>query len=149
MNKLSKKINKGFTLVELLVVMSIISILTAVALPSYSLMRNYATLNGDTQELISNLRLAQSRAMSAQDGLSWGVRLEADRYIIYGGDWSAPQFQTVHMLKNGIQIIQGVNSEVVFNRLYGTTADATISIGFISGKQKTVEVDSVGKISQL
>jgi putative endonuclease len=143
------KSGAGFTLIELLVVMSIISILTAVALPSYNMMRNNATLNSDAQELISNLRLAQSQAMSAQDGLSWGVRLEADRYIIYGGDWSAPQYQKVHTLKNGIQIIQGANTEVVFKRLYGTTADATISIGFNGGKQKTVKVDSIGKISQL
>lgn len=149
MNKYHNNKIFGFTLIELLVVIGIVSALSAVAVPSYSLMKNHAALNSDTQELFSAIRYAQNQAMSGQDGVAWGVRLEANRYIVYGGDWSAPHNTQTHILDNGIQIIQSVNSEIVFNRLNGTSTNKTITIGFIGGNQKTIQINNFGKISQL
>lgn len=137
----------GFTLIELLVVMGVISILMAVAVPSYGLIREKTLLNSEAQGLVSILRVAQNHAISSQNGNAWGVRLEANRYIIFSGSWAAPQNTIIYRLENGLEIIQGVNTEVVFSRLSGTSTEKTISLGFDGDHEKIITIQANGKIS--
>jgi type IV pilus assembly protein PilA len=57
MNKLQKKVQKGFTLIELMIVVAIIGILAAVALPAYN---NYVT-----RAKVSEVILAASACRTA------------------------------------------------------------------------------------
>ena len=141
------KNRKGFTLLELLTVMSIIGILTAVSIPSYHIIKRNVTLNNSAKELVSNLRTAQRQSLSSQDGVKWGIRFENNQYILIWCDDTSCYDDTVHSLANDIEIIQGAGTEIEFTRLTGTTTDQDIIIGFSGGKQKTITIEQVGKIS--
>jgi len=153
MFSLSSKNKKGFTLVELLVVISCISILTAVAVPSYAIMQKNIGLSNTTQEVVNALRVAQNLAISSQGGADHKVVFQNDKYILDG--------TTEYELNNGAQIIQGGGTEIIFKKLTGTATtcvsssctptDCTsttceIKIGF-PDKQKIIHVDAVGRIS--
>ena len=56
--------NKGFTVVELLVVVGIIAVLTTIGVASYNNFNDRKVLESAVEELKSNLRLAQSKAIN-------------------------------------------------------------------------------------
>lgn len=145
MNRSNKKIKRGagFTLIELLVVLGIASLLSAVAVPSYYLMRNNAALNSEVQNFISALRQTQNFAVSAQ-GLSPGHTLTIisnNGYRIDNG--------LEYYIENGINISGNV-TQVTYNKLFGTTNcypnDCTFIIGPDNHK-KEIKVNSQGTVS--
>lgn len=58
--------NKGLTLIEIIVSVSIIGILTAVGIASYTTFQETQTLKINAQNLINNLRTYQARAMAGE-----------------------------------------------------------------------------------
>jgi len=60
------KEEKGFSLVELLAVVAIIGIISAIALPNYFKMQKQFVLSGANQKLAHDIRMAQEMAMSAK-----------------------------------------------------------------------------------
>lgn len=140
---------QGFTLVELLVSISIIMLLAAIGVPSYKIMKNSIALSGESEEIVSALRTAQNRAMTSQGGTVWGVHFEANSYTVFGDDWTAPVAPTTYQLESNLEILSATPLTVTFDRLTGTSSENTIVVGFLGGKQNTIEVKDSGRISKL
>jgi len=144
MNRFNKKIKSGagFTLIELLVVLGIASLLSAVAVPSYNLIRNNAALNSEVQNFISALRLTQNFAVSAQGGTGHTLTIISESsYKI--------DISPTHYTDNGITIIQASVPQVTFNKLSGTTScnpTCTFTIG-LPTHNKRIEINNQGTIS--
>ncbi len=66
----SIKLSKGFTLIELMIVIAIASILMTLAVPSFSLMINNSKVTSTTNEFISSLNLARSEALKRSGNVS-------------------------------------------------------------------------------
>ena len=62
MNKIRRN-NKGFTLVELMITISIIGLIAVLSVPNYQRFMHGWRLNGETQQLASALRTARSSAV--------------------------------------------------------------------------------------
>lgn len=140
---------QGFTLVELLVSISIIMLLVAIGVPSYKIMRNSVALSGESEEIVNALRTAQNRAMTSQDGTVWGVHFEASSFTVFGDDWTTPIAPTTYQLDSNLEILSATPLTVTFERLTGTSSENTIVVGFSGGKQKTIEIKNSGRISKL
>ncbi len=139
----------GFTLIELLVVIAIVGTLSAIAVPSYQLMRKNVALSSYTQEIVSALRLAQNRSISSQGGVTHGVHFDATQYSVYDGTWPAASPQ-VNTLQDGVQVVSGAPGNIEFKHLTGETADGvdhTFQIGFPGGRSSTITIKANGSIS--
>ncbi len=144
---------RGFTLLEISVVLGAGALLLALAIPSYSSIRSNVAVGGYADQVASTLQTAQSRAMTSQGGLPWGVHLNAASYVLYSGSWSSPTDQTTYSVGNGITITANAspaNCEVVFSHLTGggtNTCTSPLKVG-VGSTQKTITVGTTtGQVS--
>lgn len=89
------KRSRGFTLVELMVTVSIIAIVAAVALPSMGWMASAARLDGQADEMVTTMQMARAEAVrrnarmtvcGTTDGTTCASGTTWTRWIIRGRD---------------------------------------------------------------
>lgn len=151
---------KGFTLVELMVVMAIAVLLGGLALPALRIAQKGSELDSAVESLVSVLRLAQNRTLASEGASQYGVFFDTaaspDRYILFKGatyatrdagydePFSLPQ--SVEM--SAVAIPQG---EIVFARLTGTVANAgsvTLRLVADPAKEESLYVSSSGTVQK-
>ena len=76
---------KGFTLTEMIVVLSIFTVIAAVSLPLYNYFQSFRILKAAKQEVVQNIRLVKSKAVSGMNNSSYGIYFETDQYTLYQG----------------------------------------------------------------
>ncbi|MFA5076072.1 MAG: type II secretion system protein [Patescibacteria group bacterium] len=75
----------GFTLIEVLVVTTISVILLGVVLSFYSYFLIFNTLDAARQEVLQNIRLAQTLAQTGSADNNYGVYFGSTTYTVYQG----------------------------------------------------------------
>lgn len=147
---------KGFTLIEIAVVIGIMAILGTSALVSFSASRNVRDLTTSSQNTLSILRLAQSRTLAGEDDSAWGIRLESNQITLFKGNtFAVSPLTTVYPLPSSMQItnivLNGGGSDVVFKRVTGETDQTgTFLLSVINAPSSSfsVTIDSLGKVYQ-
>ena len=136
--------DSGFTLVELIMTISIISLITALAIPVYSSFQVETQLGNTAVEIAQTLRRAQQKAFAGEQDRDWGVSFTSSAYTLYAnGDSSFDEEQT---LPATLQL-SGL-SGVEFSRLTGKTSDTgniIVTAGSID-QNKTVNVNGEGRV---
>ncbi len=123
----------GFTLVELLVTLSIVAILTVIAIPSFGGLADQVRLSGAVRTLASDLRMARQLAMAK--GISVRVVMDATNHRYHlgladdaGSVFGGHDFRDATQGFGGVRIAGFSNSScdgiVTFSRR-GTTSCAT------------------------
>ena len=75
---------KGFTLIEFLLVISILGILAGLSIPFLINFKISQDLDNTVQEMISILKKAQEKSISGEKDSSWGVNFSQPfRYILF------------------------------------------------------------------
>ncbi|MFH1820488.1 MAG: prepilin-type N-terminal cleavage/methylation domain-containing protein [Candidatus Nealsonbacteria bacterium] len=150
---------KGFTILEVLIVVAILVILVAIAVPAYHIFLKGSDLNSSTEEIISILRLAQVRTLSSENDSSWGVYFSTStvphQYTLFQGlsyVSREPLADEVYQVSKSIEIesmsVAGGGNEIVFDRIVGTTAKfGQISLRIISDPSQTrdIYIDNSGR----
>jgi len=77
---------KGFTLLEVLLVIAILAIVTSVSIPSYGKFINMNSINTQVNELRKNIRLAQQQAEAGKYNSNHGVHFTTSSYTLYTGE---------------------------------------------------------------
>ena len=131
---------RGVTLLELLLVISILLILgtTSFTVGSGFLIRN--ALRTTTQELASNLRLAQLNSIASKEDRQWGVDVTSSEIRLFAvGDSS---YDIVYDLPGSVSVNIG---NVVFDNLTGNP-NSTITFTLTSniGDSNTISVNELG-----
>lgn len=147
---------RGFTLIELAVVIAVIALVGALALVSFVNSRRVRDLVTSGQNVLSVLRVAQTKAVAGEAASPWGVRFEASRFILFSGtSFVSSMTTTVYTLPAGIEIaniaLTGGGQEVVFRRLDGRTVQSgTFDIRVVGSASQvfSVTIDASGRAYQ-
>ncbi len=81
----SRRATRGFTLVDILLSVSLLAIIGGMTIPSYHTFMVRNDLDIATISLANNLRRAQSLSQSADGDMTWGVRVGVGGILIYKG----------------------------------------------------------------
>ncbi len=119
------KPRRGFTMIEMIIVMTIFAVAVASTLPLLSAYKQKQNLPTLTTELIQTLRRAQGRALSGTNGLPWGVAIirddtegaTADSFVMFAGDLSPTfeKYQETHEAKRPFRICTDkADGQIVF-----------------------------------
>lgn len=153
----------GFSLIELLVVLSILAILTTIGLVSFLNYNRAQALTTASRDLRNNLRFAQSKAIVGEkpagcttlSGYSLGF-IANNEYAIYAICNSSLDFKTVAKFKMPRGIRQTAGSLVTFKIISGATSimmggvlfesDITITLTSDYGGTENITVTQNGVI---
>ncbi len=148
--------NCGFSLVEVLVVLAIISIIAVFVIISLGQFSKEKVLEGEADKIIRVLRLAQSKTLASEGKNSFGVHFDSDKFIFFKGEAfieGAPDNE-INLLPADLEITEvnfnEGNQSVVFARLTGMTANqgsAKIRMIGDNSKNKVIFVDSSGTVN--
>lgn len=151
--------NKGVTIFELLIAISIIAIIVAIVVPSLSSFRNSRTLASTTQDIVSLLNNARNNTIASLNSTNYSVHFETGRYVYFTGSTfnNGDATNIVTTLDSSVIIpasgginLNGAGSDVIFARLSGETTDyGTIIVRLSSDatRQKTITISKTGSIS--
>lgn len=152
-------VKRGFTLPELLVIVAILIILTALTVPFFRYFGEELDLNNSAEGIINSLRLAQNKTLASEGFSQWGVYFTTTtvphQYILFKGPSFALRdalFDEYQNLPNSVEIseiqLDGTN-EVVFNRINGTanqSGSITLRLKNDFSKTKTIFIESSGQV---
>lgn len=125
---------KSFTMIELLLVMAVIALLINIAILSYRSFEQKTKLEIETENIITTLKLAQTKTMASEQASQYGLHFENNKYVLFKGGTFQPEApdNKIWQLDSQLEIYDislfGGGSDVVFDRINGQTAQ-TGSIG--------------------
>ncbi|MFA5932165.1 MAG: prepilin-type N-terminal cleavage/methylation domain-containing protein [Candidatus Paceibacterota bacterium] len=146
---------KGFTVVELLIVLAVIGIIFSIVLPQFSAIRENQVLKGAVNDIISSLNKAQSQTLSSVNSSSYGVHFQSDKVIIFLGTTFLvnDMNETINIISPAnisnvtLSGVSGNSGDIYFNRLSGIpskTGTITVSTPSYS---KIITISTTGVIS--
>lgn len=124
---------QGFTLVEVLVVLALITLLSYVALIGYSKQRTQATLRAAAEDIQFQLEGARADALAGKNGEAQGIKFATDSYIRFGGETysSSDSSNQTKSIDEQLLISTTLSGDetIVFDRLTGATGGtATVTV---------------------
>ncbi len=165
-----RKSASGFTLIELMIVVGIISIVATISMADYFNTRSARRLESATEILVRELQLTMVRSRSQENNQQWWVLASNPvgsgndlYYVCHGSSYSGPGATCA--LTGGAELTRtnlganldfsdpasGLNKDIVFARATGlptATVPVTITIRLSAGASaKTITVNPNGSIS--
>ncbi len=138
---------KGFTLPEMLLVVAIITVITAIGTPLYLSLSNSNQLDAATSLLAQDLYQAQSFSRNRAQDSAWGVAVNGQNIVLFSGNSYATRNSAndvIYNVPNGITL--GGASQITYSKLYGlpTTTGSFTLTG--AGKTNTITVNNKGMV---
>ncbi|OGI88121.1 hypothetical protein A2995_00070 [Candidatus Nomurabacteria bacterium RIFCSPLOWO2_01_FULL_33_24] len=153
---ISSPSERGFTLIEIFIVLAILVILAIITLPSFSSFKNEQIIKSETETIISFIDQARSKTLSSQGLSQYGVHFESAKIVFFNGDtFLESSSLNEEFIINPIITISDINlnnngHDVIFERLTGSTDQyGVINIQVISDPtiEKTITITQTGIIS--
>lgn len=131
----------GFTLLELLVVLAIVALMTAIAAPRFAAALPGAELDSGARKLAAGLREARSLAVSTNRAVPFTLRGGANLYTIgRGGESRQLPGKLAITLVTGRREISGANQGSIRFFPDGSSTGGRIELNGAGGK-RSIEVD--------
>ena len=124
----------GFSLLELILVIGILVIISGVVSPFLFGGKTSIEVEEEAKKIAGVLRLAQNKAMSREDGLSWGVHFDnitstEPFYDFFQGNSYTAGTSTERYYLSGVVVFQtpasGTSTAIIFIKRSGSLANGT------------------------
>jgi len=146
------KKNKGFSLIEMVIVLAIVAILSYIAVLSFSKTNSREALDKSVLTLISILNEAKSEAISSKNFSNYGVRIQKDRVISFQGTYGTDNKTYIFPTSVTISTSTGIGTDIIFKNTTGfTSASGTITFTTVNvnpQNKSIVRVFSTGAIER-
>jgi type II secretion system protein H len=144
------KSGAGFTLLEVLLVIGLLGLLVALAIPFYQSFQVSSELDNVAQELVQTLRLAQAKAMASEGWQPFGVHLEENKFVLFQGPvYRADDPFNEETTVAGVLSISYEHQETVFNAITGTTLNiGRISISSTNSRSRNLIINELGVVNE-
>jgi len=156
MNRISFLTKKGFTLLELLIVIAILAIISTIGAGFYINYNKNIEINSVSKNIVSDLKQAQSRSMSGSGDFKWGIHFvngSEDYYELFSTptDYNSglKVISSKYYLSNGINFsvpVPDSSIDVIFDKINGGTINSSIVLES-SDLTKTISISSIGNIT--
>ena len=155
-DKISNGVKKGFTLIELMIVVALIIMFSALTLPmSFSFFQE-ATLKDQVRNLENSLRKAQAMAITGREDSSAGVKITQSECIIFEGESYEKRREEADItIPFPVALSVSGADEIVFQKSTGLLAfppvppEEEVSIIVTFGdSSKEITINSQGKIEK-
>lgn len=137
---------RGFTALELLIVIAILGILLATIVPSFLNFRRYSILNTETQELVTIINRARLLSVSSKNDQQFGVHLDAGNVVLFQGATYTAGTSTneAHSFNPALTLspitINGGGADVLFEKVTGATAQNATTTLLVIGTTASTTV---------
>jgi prepilin-type N-terminal cleavage/methylation domain-containing protein len=142
---------RGFTLLEILIVIAVIGVIGSIVSYAFVQFKRASQLDVQVKQVISVIRLAQSKTLAAENDTVYGVHFESDQAVLFEGPVyvEAASTSEVTRLDALVQItgiaLAGGGSEVIFDRLTGRTAEPGTVTLTGSESARVITIDASGQ----
>lgn len=141
--------NRGFTLVEMMLSVGILSLLAGLSLPVYQSFQNRNELDLNTQNLVSALRRAQTYARGMHGDSQWGVSVQSNTITLFKGTSYATR-DTAYDETSAISASTATSglTEIMFAKLSGAPATTgNVTLTSTNNDVRTVTINAKGMVS--
>lgn len=145
---LTYKNDAGFTLLEILLSVAIITILAGISLPVYGAVVNRNQLETSSQQIVMSLRRAQTYARGVNRNSQWGVRMETGQAVLFKGDSYAARDVNFdeRVAIPGNMTLSGL-SEVVFAKLSAApSTTGTLTVTLNNNETRRITLNGQGMV---
>jgi len=154
--KMLKENKNGFSLIEIIIVVAILSVLAATVVSGFIAFNKNSTLKNNSEEFVSVVKLAQNQAMSSENYSRYGIHIDKDsspnKYVLFQGDTYNEEATTnqTYNLDNSMEFGDDGLNQVVFERLTGfpdQSGSVSLQIRNEPSKSKTIDITNSGETS--
>jgi prepilin-type N-terminal cleavage/methylation domain-containing protein len=141
-SKIPNSAHRGYTFIELLIVLAIIGIIMAVTIPSFSKFRQNSALNADTMNVITLINRARLLSVSSKADSQYGIYLSSTSSILFAGTTFASSpvaTRETYALSNGVSMT-GTASEIVFAKVTGVPSVSATTTILVTGTTSSTTV---------
>lgn len=147
--------HKGLTIAELLVVVAIVAILSAISLSAFVSYRTSQALTADTETVAGLLRQARNQTISSKNASSYGVNFSSTTTTLFVGPTYSPgnPSNVAYTLTAGNTLtttLSGGATSILFNRVTGeTNQSSTIVVTLQSATaSSTISIYKTGTVEK-
>lgn len=137
-------LKKGFTLFELLLSISLVSIIAVFSIPITKSFLDQNELDGAFRIILTSIRKSQIYSITGKNDSAWGTKVENGKVTVFSGNnfaSRASNFDEISGFSNKVSFTG--TTEFVFTKLLGETTNSSISITS-SSKTKIISVNPKG-----
>lgn len=115
---------RGFTLVETLIVLVIITILSTIAVKSYYLLREKQSIQKDADSIVSVIEKAKNLSLNRKNDSSYGVKFSSSTVTVFvGATYTSGNNISIYNLESNVNISSLLlfpsGTEVNFSKITG------------------------------
>jgi len=149
--------SKGISLIEIIIVIGIISIISAIIIPNLSSFRNQQAMVNTREDIISLLNEARNSTISSKNSTTYGVHFMTNTATLFEGTVFVDSVNNKEIVFNPSVLIPttgGINlgggNDVVFKRITGNTLNSgtiVLQLSSDASNQKVISISPVGVIT--